>query len=184
MPVPPAGGGGRCGARCPPLVPGSAGRDAVRARRAGTAAASLGWVDCGGCPRRRSSGPASVGLKNGVSWLTCGFVRGSLSWRLSRCRRHERVAGVPVAASGAADVGSACRDDGPKDVELLVLRHQVTALRRQVRRPWLEPADRVAPAALSRLLPRGVSALLVRLPAVMRGIRDGSAGQPVAPVQR
>jgi hypothetical protein len=44
------------------------------------------------------------------------------------------------------------RDGGAKDVEILVLRHQVAVLRRQVHRPELEPADRVVLAVLSRLL--------------------------------
>jgi putative transposase len=46
------------------------------------------------------------------------------------------------------------RDGGAKDVELLVLRHQIAVLRRRVHRPEMRADDRVLPAALSRLLPR------------------------------
>ena len=42
------------------------------------------------------------------------------------------------------------RGDTTKDLEILVLRHQLAVLRRQVARPRLEPADRALIAALSR----------------------------------
>jgi transposase InsO family protein len=46
------------------------------------------------------------------------------------------------------------RGDAAKDLELMVLRHQLGVLRRQVPRPKLEPADRALLAAISRVLPR------------------------------
>jgi putative transposase len=46
------------------------------------------------------------------------------------------------------------RGDAAKDLEILVLRHQLTVLRRQIPRLRLEPADRALLAAVSRVLPR------------------------------
>jgi hypothetical protein len=46
------------------------------------------------------------------------------------------------------------RGDRPKEIEILVLRHQVSVPRRQVHRPDLTPPDRMLLAALSRLMRR------------------------------
>jgi hypothetical protein len=93
------------------------------------------------------------GLRTESGRLTCGFVRGdrrpvgrlvvviwSLLYTLT-CRAMQLMVLRP-------------RGDTAKDVELLVLRHQLAILRRQVDRPRLRPADRMVLAALSRLLPR------------------------------
>ena len=46
------------------------------------------------------------------------------------------------------------RSNTSKDVEILVLQHEIAVLRRQVSRPKPDWADRVVIAALARLLPR------------------------------
>jgi putative transposase len=46
------------------------------------------------------------------------------------------------------------RGDRAKDLEILVLRHQLMVLHRQIPRPRLESPDRALLAAVSRLLPR------------------------------
>jgi putative transposase len=45
------------------------------------------------------------------------------------------------------------RSNTSKDVEILVLRHEIAVMRRQVSRPKPDWADRAAIAALARLCP-------------------------------
>jgi putative transposase len=64
-----------------------------------------------------------------------------------------------------------------KDLEILVLRHQLTVLRRQVPRPKLQPADRALLAAVSRVLPRARwSCFLIKPETLLRWHRRLVAG--------
>ncbi len=61
------------------------------------------------------------------------------------------------------------RRERSKELEILVLRHELSILRRQVDRPRFEPCDRLLLAALSRVLPRrSWQAFLVRPETLLR----------------
>jgi putative transposase len=69
------------------------------------------------------------------------------------------------------------RGNAAKDLEILVLRHQLAVLRRQTPRPMLEPADRALLAAISRVLPRSRwSCFLVKPETLLRWHRRLVAG--------
>src|SRR5439155_20735755 len=63
-----------------------------------------------------------------------------------------------------------CRSPRSKELEILVLRHELSILRRHGRRPQLREADRLFLAALSRALPRRAwSAFSVSPRTLLRG---------------
>jgi len=64
------------------------------------------------------------------------------------------------------------RSERAKELEILVLRHELQVLRRQVGRPRLRSADRVLLAALGQVLPRGRRSFLVQPATLLRWHRD------------
>jgi hypothetical protein len=64
------------------------------------------------------------------------------------------------------------RSEAAKDLEILVLRHQLAVLRRQTPRPRLEPTDRALLAAVSRVLPRASWSCFFVTPETLLGRAD------------
>jgi hypothetical protein len=83
------------------------------------------------------------------------------------------------------------RKDAAKDLEILVLRHEVCVLRRQIARPKPDWADRAVIAALRRLLPGHVRLYRIVTPGTLlawhqrlvtsRWTYPGPAGRPPVP---
>jgi putative transposase len=63
------------------------------------------------------------------------------------------------------------RSERRKEAEILLLRHELQVLRRQVARPQARPADRIVLAALSQALPR-VRSMLVEPATLLRWHRE------------
>jgi putative transposase len=77
------------------------------------------------------------------------------------------------------------RRERSKELEILVLRHELSILQRRVGRPQYAPRDRLLLAALSRLLPRrSWQAFLVRPETLLRWHRQWVARQWTYPYRR
>src|SRR5206468_5595815 len=78
------------------------------------------------------------------------------------------------------------RSEREKEIEILVLRHQLRVLERQVARPALTQADRALLAAFSRVLPRRAwkTSLSVTPATLLRWHRELVAGSWAYPPRR
>ena len=102
-------------------------------------------------------------------------IRGS---RAAGSMRSPRWEGDPCCSRSSTSSLAASSEPGNahsegRDIELLVLRHQVKVLQRQVKRPRLRRLDRLLLAAASKAMPRGHwSSFVVRPETLLRWHRE------------
>lgn len=132
----------------------------VRGRQSRPYGVVARWVD-----HRGTQPDTSRGGLSGRRWCGCRKCERVLKGAVGRAelgcvRRSERVGLVVVsflywAVRRIVEFGVLlCAGEDSKEVEILVLRHELMVLRRQVVRPELRSADRALLAGLSRALPR------------------------------
>ena len=122
-------------------------------------------------PERLADERRSLWVPESRSWvLTCKFARG---WpgRDDRCMTLRLL--YLLFCQVMSWLALLARSSAAKDVELLLLRHEVAVLRRRVVRPRVDWADRAVLAGLVRLLPRRAwRGLLVQPATLLRWHRD------------
>jgi hypothetical protein len=99
-----------------------------------------------GAVRPVGAGNSSGALTRGFCLDLVGSIRSRQDRRVAHFYRLVRLVVDLLVLRG--------RTDRSKDVELLVLRHQLAVLQRQISRPRFEPDDRAVLAALARALGR------------------------------
>jgi hypothetical protein len=101
----------------------------------------------------------AVGTKTAIRPVSCRFAQQLGLRRTVVNAAAEAILGaaetrLPDPVPSIQLLRLMARGDAAKDLEILVLRHQLTVLRRQIPRPRLEAADRALLAAVSRVQPR------------------------------